>query len=263
MSLLAEDPIQVRNYITKSHSDTHKEIAEVTKGLETIFHSGCCADIPQEEMIDSLTRISQMKSEEVEDLLKKIKLINILQNHVDNAKTRLRYKLSYEVNQTLEKVETSLKKIESEFILFLPLLAIQAKVQNESRWLENLNIALLELLHLVESRFPVESLSLFKIVKEILENLASETVNNWKPSYEFQKTIIPDYAIQIGIVARAILWEINNDNRKFNIKLKTVDELFEDWEKTYSEDEVTKSLEIFEKGIDEERIKRGGRTIFS
>ncbi|GAA6617156.1 hypothetical protein [Scytonema sp. NUACC26] len=263
MSLLAEDPIQVKNYITKSHSDTHKEIVEVTKELEAIFHSGCCVDIPREEMIDSLTKMIQFKNEGLEDLLEKIKLLSILQNHIDDTKNSCKHQSSNEVSQTLEQVETSLKKIKFEFILFLPLLTIQAEVQDESRWLENLNTALLELLHLVESRFPVESLSLFKIVKEILENLASETVNNWKPNHEFQKTIVHDYASQIRIVARAILWEINN-NRKFNsIKFKTVDELFEDWEKTYSEDEVTKSLEIFEKGINEERRKRGGRTIFS
>lgn len=265
MFLLTDNTLQVINFANKIDFDINKEIAEAAKGIKAIFHSACCADIPQEAMLEELTRIkmTQIEDEEVEELLEKLKLLHALQNQINNAKTILRDTFTDEVKPSLEKVETSIQKIEAQFICLLPIIAIQAKVEDEIKWLDNLNISLTKLLHVIEAGFPVEKISWFKVIQEILEILASETTNNLKPGNDFQEKIAQDYGAKIRIIVKAILWEINNNSKKSNVKFKTVDELFEDWEKKYSEDEVTRSLEIFEKGIDAERRKRGGRTIFS
>ncbi|GAB1539978.1 hypothetical protein NUACC21_26470 [Scytonema sp. NUACC21] len=60
---------------------------------------------------------------------------------------------------------------------------------------------------LIETEFPVEKISWFKVIQEILEILASETTNNLKPGNDFQEKKAQDYGAKIKIIVKAILWE--------------------------------------------------------
>jgi hypothetical protein len=46
-------------------------------------------------------------------------------------------------------------------------------------------------------------------------------------------------------------------------KFENIDQLWEYWDKTYTVEEMETSLENLEQGIDEQRRKQGGRTLFS
>lgn len=110
---------------------------------------------------------------------------------------------------------------------------------------------------------PTETL---QNLKRTLHNIVSNNslINlSHKYSINPEDELRKEYILGIIMAAKSILGDIINYEKTPKKKFKTVDEMLEYWSEKYDEDEVTKSLEILEEAIDEERRRKGGRTIFS
>jgi hypothetical protein len=81
---------------------------------------------------------------------------------------------------------------------------------------------------------------------------------------ETAKESVKIYIHLINNYAKDVLLSIYRlKPRSFPKKFKTIDELWDYWDTLYTDEEMTESLEILEKGLDEERRRQGGRTLFS
>ncbi len=107
------------------------------------------------------------------------------------------------------------------------------------------------------------------VLKATLENIISSDIfNNSKFKHQRvnqeDKEAVENYIKLIQNLTKAILWDIDNlQPSTSGNKFENINELWEYWDKTYSVEEMETSLKILEQGIDEERRKQDGRTLFS
>lgn len=106
------------------------------------------------------------------------------------------------------------------------------------------------------------------VLKATLENIIyTDIFNNSKFKYQLAqegKEAVENYIKLIKNLTKAILWDIDNlQPSTSGNKFENIDELWEYWDKTYTVEEMETSLQILEQGIDEERRKQDGRTLFS
>jgi hypothetical protein len=98
----------------------------------------------------------------------------------------------------------------------------------------------------------------------ITSNIFDDSIIKNNSVDETAKEVVKKYIHLINNYTKDVLLSIYRlKPRSFPKKFKTIDELWDYWDTLYTDEEMKESLEILEKGIDEERRRQGGRTLFS
>lgn len=266
--LLIEEDIQVKNSLTATCSDISNKLTETVESLENFFNSNY--DISsQQEMLEYLKHIDYFaRIRNSINSLEKLGHIRTVYQGLKPLKTKFKAPIKNEIFKEIDNLEMKISELEALQIVYIFLEAIDAKVEDRVEWLKNLCTGFFYLIELLESGnaqlIPRDSL---KTIRNASETISSnEVLKNYilTPKDEAQQETIISYVTIARNAAKAVLWELEHQKKSLgNKRFKTIDELWEYWEEKYDEEEIEKSFETFKKGIDEERRKQGGRTLFS
>lgn len=98
----------------------------------------------------------------------------------------------------------------------------------------------------------------------IASNIFDDSIIKNNSVDDTAKEVVKKYIHLINNYAKDVLLSIYRlKPRSFPKKFKTIDELWDYWDTLYTDEEMKESLEILQKGLDEERRRQGGRTLFS
>lgn len=268
MTSLLLDAIEVVKSVNDSSSDINTGLAETINKLEEIFNSSH-PQAPQgfhkrlEEIVKQSEQV-KLEFQKTQNLQQQFKSCKLFRELVNDFITQFQDFLPSSLLKDFEELEYDIKSLEADIAVRLALLEILKIIDIDSSeeisfsGLKNIYKFLSNLLEVTESYTGYVPENLRKITKIIAEKFLSTLENN---QLEDEKK--KEYLINSKASAKAILWDNTNYQKKSKKRFKTVDELFEYWNEKYDEEEVEKSLEALMEGIDSERRRQGGRTLFS
>lgn len=98
----------------------------------------------------------------------------------------------------------------------------------------------------------------------IASNIFDDSIIEYNSADETGKEGVKNYIQLINNYAKDVLLSIYRlKPRTFPKRFQDIDELWDYWDTLYTAEEMTESLEKLQKGLDEERRRQGGRTLFS
>jgi hypothetical protein len=268
MTSLLLDAISVVTSVNDSTSNINTELAETINKLEEVFNSSH-PQAPKgfhkrlEEIVKQSIQV-KLEFQKTQNLSQQFKLCKLLWESVKNLRNQFQYLLPSNLLKEFEEVEGKIKSLEADRAVHLALLEIVKIIDVESdeedsfRSLKNIYEFLINLLDVINKYTDYIPGFLLKITDKVAEKILSIL-----DVYELENEKSKKYLINSKATAKAILWDTSHFHKKSKKRFKTVDELFEYWNDKYDEEEVEKSLEALMSGIDSERRRQGGRTLFS
>ncbi len=268
MTSLLLDAIEVVKSVNDNSSNINTGLAETIKKLEEVFNS-CHPQVPEgfhqrlEEIVKQDTQV-KLEFQKTQNLLQQFNSCKLLRESVKNFRTQFQDFLPSNLRKDFEEVEDEIKSDEADRAVRLALLELLKIIEIEPS--EEISFSVLKkiykflssLLEVIEDYTSYTPENLLEITKRIAEMFLLIL-----EQHELEDENEKEYLINSKAKAKAILWDTSHYQKTSKKRFKTVDELFEYWNDKYDEDEVEKSLEGLMSGIDFERRRQGGRTLFS
>ena len=268
MTSLLLDAIQVVKSVNDSSSNINTVLAATINKLEQIFNSSH-PHTPEDfhTRIEEIVKQSEqlkLEFQKTQNLQLQFKSCKLFRESLNNFITHFQEFLPSNFLKDYEDIEYEIKSVEADTAVRLAIMEIIKVIDIDSgeevsfSVLKNIYKFLSNLLEVTESYTDYVPENLLEITKLIAEKFL-ESLDKHQLEDENKK----EYLINSKASAKAILWDTSNYQKKSKKRFKTVDDLFEYWNEKYDEEEVEKSLEALMEGIDSERRRQGGRTLFS
>lgn len=267
MNLEMEDLIQAISSIETSNTNINAELEETVEKLEEIYSFKYNhVPIGFHEHLEGMRKISREMQQLVENksYQKEIELCKLLRSSIESFRFKyaefLVNELAIQFEQIFEEIEEIIKIIEVDA-------ATKILISNLANVLESEEFNRLNLLKNF-CEFLKNFLEKTEFYVVYIPNITLKIIEKWMMSlaktegHETDSEEEKEALNSVKIMAKAILWEINN-KKNFLKKFDTIDDLWKYWNNKYDEEEIENSLNIFKEGIDRERNNQRARTLFS
>jgi hypothetical protein len=271
MTSFVLDIAQLVSSVIDNSSNINTRLIETINNLEEIFNYSHpqAPEIFHQRFKEIRKQSEQLKLElhQKQDLSQQFKSSKSFRESLKNFRIQFQDFLPLNFLKAFEEAEYTLSSLEVNT-------AIYSNVFEITKVIGNINVESHEEIKLISLESIYNSLTyLLETVEMYKGNIPENLLKNIKETAEISLLHLDKYQLEdekqkeylrnSKAQAKAILWDISNSDKKSEKRFKTVDELFEYWNEKYDEEEVEKSLEALMKGIDEERRRQGGRTLFS
>jgi len=273
LQVFTEKSTQVMTKLEQDLSNKGEEIKEITSILNELLNRSDVNCRLQEDILNQLNDVIHKLGNNFTDtkkifpdlnqeifnskqLLEKLKSRRTLRLELQKLKAQVQEQIIDALIDNLfiekiEELEISIKDSEMMIALLSSLCSLRVAITDHINWFKNLYESLYFMLeYLEEGRVLEDDYSITVLAKDLTDLVLIKNIRNYYLlESEANRQELNSYVASTILIAKSILWQIDQINLKRKKRFKTLNELWQYWDDKYTEEEMTETL----KNLEEEK----------